>query len=948
MTVPASFPQGRRSTPTSGDGVAPLCRALDALLFAPAGWFAIDAGNRKVPGVTPGTLEQALALVGRGAVATVVGQLRPGVVGVDVDAAGALGDTAAEALRDWCAARGLWHLLRPSGGGPGRWHLFVVPGVHDGALRAHVDALRRELRLGSRLLDVRTQLRPLSAPHRRTGAPGASCAPASLLLDEVLADLRRVLEPLPERVRVRREEASSSGPSRPTGPGGLGQPAGLSAGAAAGVPRQRGTGGAAGAGGPGSALTPLPRPRRNLPAAWAAYLERGRAAAARLDPGLDRDPSTRSQVELEATWALVLAGYTEPEAWAAITAAHPSAFAKARARGRRWWWTVWNRCVLDADGWLRDRRATAASSSTGSAGTAGGAGVTGGTGVTVADRPARPGAAGAAGGLLEATQRVRAALEAVWRSWPVRTRHTDVEVLTTVLERMDRVGSCAVPIPQRDLVLDCAVASRTTVRAALARLQGAGLLQVVPTYQLGTTDTAHTLALPEQFAHRQHLIDAHQPDRTTHEAAHGTSQTSQASLEKPQEQPRGSAVSLTGPSRCQPPLPAGCVPPAPPASPRLPLPLRRGLGLPTCSVLRHLPPPKTEQHTQAGSQVGTEAGTSGVHRLTSLAELAYVAGLLEPGQHGPTARQLRTLREHLRTLAAHGLATVDEHGNWHAVPWPAVDASDVVDAGDIRDIVGSADAPDTADCPDSAGLPVRGTEPAVLSDRAALLDRVQEPGQDRDAAVREQIAAERAAFRDRLDPQRRRARWQQQREAALARAAKAARARQKAWWSTLEPAERQRRRTALAEAFNALSPADQARRKQQLAEARAAAGEHEATRYTDWLNHLSPTDLTNRSTTRAAAYARRSAHEQQQLAAAWAEHRARWALPHHRRRSSRWQRWPAETPLAVGDSSAEHNVAMCQLTRRAVPDADELVLFDAGTLAATAGESRQAASARNP
>ena len=62
---------------------------------------------------------------------------------------------------------------------------------------------------------------------------------------------------------------------------------------------------------------------------------------------------------------------------------------------------------------------------------------------------------------MEATQAARAALEAVWRSWPVRTRHTDVEVYTVVLERMDRVGEPAVAIPQRDLVLDCAVGSRT-------------------------------------------------------------------------------------------------------------------------------------------------------------------------------------------------------------------------------------------------------------------------------------------------------------------------------------------------------------------------------------------------------------------------------------------------------------------------------------------------------
>src|SRR3954464_11065405 len=100
----------------------------------PSGWFAIDARNTKVPDVAPGTLDQALALVGTGRVAIVVGQLRPEVAGGDIDAPAGLGGLAADALRDWCAARGLWHLLRPSGGGPGRAHLIVVPGVHCDAL----------------------------------------------------------------------------------------------------------------------------------------------------------------------------------------------------------------------------------------------------------------------------------------------------------------------------------------------------------------------------------------------------------------------------------------------------------------------------------------------------------------------------------------------------------------------------------------------------------------------------------------------------------------------------------------------------------------------------------------------------------------------------------------------------------------------------------------------
>jgi hypothetical protein len=265
-------------------------RELDALLFTADGWFTIDAGNRKVAGVTPATLDQALVLVGQGPVAPVVGRLRAEVVGVDVDAAGALGDTAAQTLRDWCTARRLWHLLRASGGGPGRWHVLIVPGVHRDDLAVLLDQLRRELRLTGRQLDLRTQLRPLTAPHRRRGA-----TPPPDGLEHALTDLRSVLQPAPARVLVRRRSTGTQQRLRDQ----------------------------SAAGGPEAPLRPLPRPRRELPAPWAAYLTRGRRAAA----VVDRDPATRSQLEL--TSALIRAGYSEPDAWTAINTAHRSAFSKA-------------------------------------------------------------------------------------------------------------------------------------------------------------------------------------------------------------------------------------------------------------------------------------------------------------------------------------------------------------------------------------------------------------------------------------------------------------------------------------------------------------------------------------------------------------------------------------------------------------------------------------------
>ncbi len=690
------------------------------MLFQPGGWFAIDADNHKVAGVRPGTLDQALALVGLGAVATIVGSLRPEVTAVDIDAGGTLGDLAADTLRDWCAARGLWHLVRPSGGAPGRWHLLTVPGVHRPAFDDFIAQVRRELGLGQKKLDDRTQLRPLSAPHRTAGH-----TPLPHALDDVLLALQQVLEPLPAATAKRRA-------LQPT------------------PPRT--------AAGPDAPLNPLHRARRELPTEWQTYLARGR-----------RDVDDRSQLELEATTQLVIAGYTEQEAWNAITAAHPAAFTKARSRGRRWWWNVWNRCVHNADAWLTARRRT---------------------------QPGSPEP-------LAATQAARVALDAAWLDWPARTRHTDAEVLSVVLSRMDRVSATAVAIPQRDLVLDCAVGSRTTVRASLRRLIAAGLLDVDATYQPGTTDTAHTLRLPPRFA------DPHGSD--------------------------GDAVSVTGPSRSQPPQhPA-------------PLPLRRALGLPATAVLQHLPPPSAP--------------------ALAAPHLAHAAGLLDAGQAQATPRQLRTLRGHLQRLAQHGLAVVDETGCWRAV----------------------AHSPGSCD-----------------------VERLGQLLQDDIAAS---VAHERAEFRALFDVELRRAKWERQRHVALAAAAKAARARQKAWWSAASPGERDSRRTDLSARFEALAPVERARMKHELARRRAIAGDNERARYDEWFAQLDADVLGTRCVERALAYARLPRHHQQQLVAGWAEHRARWGLPHHRLPTT-----PGSRPESV-------------LLRRTRPTIEELVLFDASHLA---------------
>jgi hypothetical protein len=64
---------------------------------------------------------------------------------------------------------------------------------------------------------------------------------------------------------------------------------------------------------------------------------------------------------------------------------------------------------------------------------------------------------------------------------------------------MDRVGSDSVAIPQQDLVLDSAIASRTTVRALLAWLVAADIVKVEKTYQPKTTNTADTIRLAKRF-----------------------------------------------------------------------------------------------------------------------------------------------------------------------------------------------------------------------------------------------------------------------------------------------------------------------------------------------------------------------------------------------------------------------------------------------------------------
>ncbi|GAB7192806.1 hypothetical protein NUM3379_35150 [Kineococcus sp. NUM-3379] len=699
----ANAPQDETST------AAAAAQALDELLFAPTTWFCIDSRNRRVPGATPGTLAQGLALVGN-RVASVVGRLRDDVVGIDIDADGDLGDVAAESLRDWCRARGLFHLLRPSGGGRGHWHVYVLSGVFHDALLDFVCEVRHELHLTAKALDVREALRPLSAPHRRRRTTAADLLPAEVLAD-ALRELRRSRELVALREsRTGQGRARDESPARRRVPGRTAAP-----------------------------LTPLARQRRPLPAPWAAYLREGRRAAAA--GGIDRDPSTRSQIEVEATTQLVITGHSHAEAWTAIERSARTAFTKAKAQGLTWWTAyVWNRAVQGADAWLSTRRGQV-------------------------ERTVAP---------LPQTQQARKLLAALWLTWPARTRHVDREVFTVVLSRMDRLQATAAGIPQRDLLLDCAVASRTTVRASLKRLQASGLLAVDATYAPGTTSTSHTLRLPDPLPP---MPEAAQDSPVAH-----------------------------WPTWVRPPLSG----PTPSDPPQLPPPLRRALGLPAVHVLSELP-------RDRDSLGATEE------------DLARQAGLLEPGQTCPSAQQIRTARRHLRTLGEHGLAAVDEHGRWRAT--------------------------------------------------AAAASSLDALGHELDAQVRERVALERAEFRAVVDLEARRARWQEQRRAAQARAAKASRAAQRAWWNGLDPSDQQERAQHRATAFDRLPPEEQAARVATWARTRRLAGEVERDRHEAWRVSLSPEDVEARSFHRAVGFHVRPHHERVQLARSWALHRRRYQLP---------------------------------------------------------------------
>ena len=176
-------------------------------------------------------------------------------------------------------------------------------------------------------------------------------------------------------------------------------------------------------------LLPRPRPARTLPEPWERYLRDG------IRPTLGGNDHSRSTYEAIATGALVRAGHTADTAWRQILAAHPDVMTKARSNQHRWLKHVWNRAVLDDH--------------------------------TFAPNAARD------PNVMAATAAARGAL---WRLLPgQRSRTSILRVGLAVLDRMERVGSLRVPVPERDLVLDTGITDRKTIRAALRQLHAHGI-----------------------------------------------------------------------------------------------------------------------------------------------------------------------------------------------------------------------------------------------------------------------------------------------------------------------------------------------------------------------------------------------------------------------------------------------------------------------------------------
>lgn len=203
-----------------------------------------------------------------------------------------------------------------------------------------------------------------------------------------------------------------------------------------------------------------------------------------------------------------------------------------------------------------------------------------------------------------------------------------------------------------------------------------------------------------------------------------------------------------------------------------------------------------------------------------LADLGVKAGLVETSTDVLSKSQRSTAKAALVALAKAGMVRVDEHGHWQAATRP------------------------------------RSLQ--VEQDAAAAYARQLEA-----------VEAERAAYRAGTTSS-----W----TAGRARAIKAAKAREKAWWDNLSPAARVERATAKRLEFDQMSTTQQAKLKAELAERRIRGGLDELDEYCAWLRSIPADEYVARSVERKARFQGLSPAERGASIAAWNNHRRRYGL----------------------------------------------------------------------
>ncbi len=727
------------SGPPVGGGAPPqpvatkVVRELDRWLFVPDRWFAIDEHNAAAAGVVVASLEHGLELAatsdtasGGGRRLTFAGRLRPEAVAVDVDAAGVVGDAIVEHLVSWCVGRGLWHLVRPSGGSDGRAHVLIVPAGFVADLEAYTRQLRADYRTTGPAVDVRggrypqKALRPLSAPHR-SGRTTRPLGP----LTRLLAELRQVLPtpPPPADRRRRRRPSRGERPELQARPRAGNQHLGV------------------------KALAAAQRVRRELPGAWAAHLQAGKAApVSTLD---------RSEVELRATAVLLRSGLDAAGAWSAIADSPDHVMEKAKTRGQQWWTRhVWNAAVRTD---LAHRAAHPAPARPQPPRTSPARG---------ADREPDPDPA-----IQSAVSAARDALTVLqWRISP-RRRSAVLLVAHTLLDRMAREAVTTVPCPLRNLLLDTGL-SLKTVSGALNGLDGLLGRRATETFDPTRRDSSsHTFVLDPRFGE---LF-------TTN----------------------GTTKGGFGPGMSQSPTPVS-------HTPSRPSPLPRG----------------TWSHLGPGCHAAWRVLINHPEGL-SAGSVARQAGLASGPSAELSARQARTLRSHLRDLAAAGLARVDVQGQWQPL------------------------------------------EHVTSVCRAAAVSRYER--------FSEQVTVERAAYRAGGIPS---ASWRRGRDRALQRQSQVDHVRQQRWFAGLSPDERAARQEKYAARFLCAPPVEQSAWKNDWATRRSSQGmESEHARHDRWLQTLSNDEYARRAAERAFAFSQLASPLQVALAEQWQAHRTVWKVP---------------------------------------------------------------------